>query len=106
MGNVCVLGHFSGLQLHLTPWAVARQASLSMGFSRQEYWSGVPVLQGIFPSHGLNPHFFYLLHWQEGSLPLVPSGEYVPLNMSSQKGADHQKIHNHLNLYSKLLIAI
>ena len=28
-----------------TPWAVARQASLSKGFSRQEYWSGLP-----FPS--------------------------------------------------------
>ena len=30
-----------------TPWTVARQASLSMGFSRQEYWSGLP-----FPSPG------------------------------------------------------
>ena len=26
----------------MTPWTVARQASLSMGFSRQEYWSGLP----------------------------------------------------------------
>ena len=26
----------------VTPWTVARQASLSMGFSRQEYWSGLP----------------------------------------------------------------
>ena len=31
----------------MTPWTVARQASLSMGFSRQEYWSGLP-----FPSAG------------------------------------------------------
>ena len=31
----------------VTPWTVARQASLSMGFSRQEYWSGLP-----FPSPG------------------------------------------------------
>ena len=30
-----------------TPWTAARQAPLSMGFSRQEYWSGVP-----FPSPG------------------------------------------------------
>ena len=29
----------------VTPWAIARQAPLSMGFSRQEYWSGLP-----FPS--------------------------------------------------------
>ena len=31
----------------VTPWAVARQAPLSMGFSRQEYWSGLP-----FPTPG------------------------------------------------------
>ena len=31
------------------PWAIAHQASLSMGFSRQESWSGLPFpLQGIF----------------------------------------------------------
>ena len=37
-----------------TPWAVAYQASPSMGFSRQEYWSGLP-----FPSPGdlLDPGF-------------------------------------------------
>ena len=35
----------------VTPWAVARQAPPSMGFSRQEYWSGVP-----FPSPGDLPH--------------------------------------------------
>ena len=31
-----------------TPWTIAFQAPLSMGFSRQEYWSGLPFLQGIF----------------------------------------------------------
>ena len=35
----------SRVQLFVTPWAVAQQAPLSMGFSRQEYWSGLP-----FPS--------------------------------------------------------
>ena len=34
----------------MTPWAVACQAPLSMGFSRQEYWSGLP-----FPSPGDHP---------------------------------------------------
>ena len=39
-----------------TPQTVARQASLSMGFSRQEYWSGLlSLLQRIFPTQGLNP---------------------------------------------------
>ena len=38
------------VQLYVTPWTVAHQASLSMGFSRQEYWSGLP-----FPSPGDPP---------------------------------------------------
>ena len=33
----------SCFQLFVTPWTVARQASLSMGFPRQEYWSGLPL---------------------------------------------------------------
>ena len=33
--------HFSPIQLFVTPWTVAHQAPLSMGFSRQEYWSGL-----------------------------------------------------------------
>ena len=35
------------VRLFATPWTVAHQAPLSMGFSRQEYWSGLP-----FPSPG------------------------------------------------------
>ena len=47
----------SCVQLLATPWTVAYQAPPSMGFSRQEYWSGLPLflLQGIFPSQGSNP---------------------------------------------------
>ena len=45
--HVCVLRHFSHVQLFVTLWTVAHQASLSMEFSRQEYWSGLP-----FPSPG------------------------------------------------------
>ena len=37
----------SHVRLFVTPWTVAHQAPLSMGFSRQEYWSGLP-----FPSPG------------------------------------------------------
>ena len=33
----------SRVQLFATPWTAAHQAPLSMGFSRQEYWSGVPL---------------------------------------------------------------
>ena len=37
---LCVL--LSCVQLFVTPWTVAHQAPLSIGFSRQEYWSGLP----------------------------------------------------------------
>ena len=37
-----VLSHFSRVQLFVTPWTVACQAPLSMGFSRQEYWNSLP----------------------------------------------------------------
>ena len=48
---VCGLSRFSHVQLSATPWTVARQAPLSVGFSRQEYWSGWP-----FPSPGDLPN--------------------------------------------------
>ena len=39
-----------------TPWAVAHQAPVSMEFSRQEYWSGLPCPPpGVFPTQGSNP---------------------------------------------------
>ena len=40
----------------LTPWTVAYQAPLSMGFSRQEYWSGLPFPSpGDLPNPGIEP---------------------------------------------------
>ena len=47
------------LQSRLTlgnPTDLAHQTPLSVGFSRQEYWSGLPSLQGIFPTQGSNTH--------------------------------------------------
>ena len=41
----------SRVQLFVIPWTVAHQVPLSMGFSRQEYWNGLP-----FPSPGYLPH--------------------------------------------------
>ena len=38
-----VLSHFSHVPLFATLWTVAHQAPLSMGFSRQAYWSGIPM---------------------------------------------------------------
>ena len=44
----------SRVQLFVTPWTVAQQAPLSMGFPRQEYWSGLPLPSpGDLPDPGL-----------------------------------------------------
>ena len=37
----CIISHYSHVQHFVTAWSVAIQAPLSMGFSRQEYWSGL-----------------------------------------------------------------
>ena len=44
----------SRVQLFATPWTVAYQAPLSMGFSRQEYWSGLPSSSPNDKSYHLN----------------------------------------------------
>ena len=42
------------------------QAPLSLGFPRQEYWSGLPFpTKGIFPTQGSNPCLLYLLHYRQ-----------------------------------------
>ena len=51
----------------VTPWTMALQVPLSMGFSRQEYWSGLPFPSpGELPNPGIEPRSPAL---QEGSLP-------------------------------------
>jgi len=62
----------SRVRLFVTPGTVARQAALSMGFSRQEYWSGLPCLPpGDLPNPGIKPASPAL---QAGSLPLSHRG--------------------------------
>ena len=74
----CMLSLFSHVRLFVTLWTVAHQAPLSMGFTRQEYWSGLPCpFQGIFPTHKSNLHLLSLLHWQAGFLPLGSPGKPV-----------------------------
>ena len=54
--GVFVLSCFSHVQLFVTLWTVACQSPLSMGFSRQEYWSGLPSLPpGDLPDPGIEP---------------------------------------------------
>ena len=66
------------LMISVTPWAGALQAPLSMGLSRQEYWSGLPCPP---PSRGSSRPgdqtcaSSIQLHWQAGSLPPAPPGK-------------------------------
>ena len=66
--GVCAL---SRVWLFPTPWTIACQAPLSMDFPGKNAGVGCHfLLQGIFPTQGLNPHLLRLLHWQVGSLAL------------------------------------
>ena len=54
--HVRVPGRFSRVRLFATLWTVARQAPLSIGFSRLEYWSGLPCPPaGDLPHPGIKP---------------------------------------------------
>ena len=66
--SVCVCAQpLSRVQLSATPWTVARQAPLSMGFSRQENWSGLPFPPpGDLPDPGIELASLCLLHQQVG----------------------------------------
>ena len=52
--HACIVSCFSHVQLFATPWTVACQPPPSMGFSRQEYWSGLPFLSPTYlPDPGI-----------------------------------------------------
>ena len=54
--DTCVLSCFSSVQLFETLWTVAHQAPLSMGCSKQEYWSGLPCPSpGDLPNPAIEP---------------------------------------------------
>ena len=65
----------SRVRLFAALWALAYQASLSMGFSRQEYWSGLPFPSpGDCPNSGTEPGSPTL---QADALPSEPPGKLV-----------------------------
>ena len=68
------------IQLFATPWTVACQASLSMVFSRQQYWSRLPsIFQGIFLTQGSNLGLLHcrqiLYHLSHQGSPWPPAPE-------------------------------
>ena len=70
--HACMLSGSSCVPFFATPWIVAGQASLSMGFSRQEYWSGLLCPPpGDLPNPGIKPgspalqaNSLLLSHWE------------------------------------------
>ena len=75
---MCVLSCFSHVQLLGTLWSIACQAPLSMGFSRQEHWCGLPFPPPEdLPDPGTRPAFLTSPELVAGALPLVPPGKPI-----------------------------
>ena len=73
-----MVSHFSCVRLFETLWTVVCQALLSMVFSRQEYWSGVPCPPpGGLPHPGMEPMSLAALALQAASLLLSHWGSLV-----------------------------
>ena len=69
----CVLSRISHVQLCATPWTVPTRLFCLWDSPGKNTGVGChALLQGIFPAQGWNPRLLCLLHWQVGSLPLVP----------------------------------
>ena len=75
MFSACVFSH-SVVSDSATPWTVAHQAPLSMGFPRHEYWSGLPFLiLGYLPDPGIEPASPMSPALQVDSLSTEPCGD-------------------------------
>ena len=73
----------SRVRLSATPWTAAHQAPLPKGFSRQEYWSGLPFASpGDLPDPGIKPGSLAL---QADSLPSEPAGKAWQFSRVSAK---------------------
>ena len=79
LNHLCV--HTKSLHLCPTPCdpkGYSPPGSSVMGFSGQEYWSGLPCPPpGDLPDPGIQRGLWCLLHWQAGSLPLAPPGKPI-----------------------------
>ena len=74
------------------PWTIACHTPWSKGFSRKEYWSGLPCLPPEnCPDQGSNPCLWCLLPWLVGYLPLAPPGKP---KLQSNGSLDHQLQHS------------
>ena len=72
----CMLSLFNHVQLFATPWTVTHHTPLSMGFSRQEYWSGLPCLPpGDLPDPGVEPDSLISLAFIDRVFTTEPPGK-------------------------------
>ena len=77
---VCVCACALSLSNSETPWTVACQAPLSMEFSRQEYWSGLPFPSpGDLSNPGIKPTSFVSLALADRFFTTLPPGKPLPL---------------------------
>ena len=91
--HVCVLSCFCHVWPFVTPWNVTLQAPLSVGFSRQEYWSGLPCLP---PRSLLYP----------GIKPKSPASPELQADTSLLSHLEnvHTHTHTHTHIYKWLFI--
>ena len=80
----------------VTPWTVSCQAPLSMGFSRQDYWSGLPLPStGDLPDPGIKPRSSEL---QTDSLPSEPPGKPISSDTRCQNTWNYIKVFSEYKL--------
>ena len=106
--HACMWSHFSHVQFFATLQTVAHWAPLSMGFSRQEHWEWAAMLSSRESSQPRDRTWvsLHLLHWQTGSLPLVPpekpkSCPYFTRTLQKQ-GCLWGLLHPRISAYIKL----
>ena len=67
-----------GVQLCVTPWTVTRQAPLSIGLFRQEYWNWLPFpTPGDLPDPGIKPVFLASPALADGLYPVPPGKPHI-----------------------------
>ena len=93
MNVLCSAQSLSRVQLFVTWWTVAHQAPLSMGFSRQEYWSGLPCPPpGDLPNPGIkfsSPHCRWIpYHLNHRGSPRILEWVAMPSSRGSSQPRD------------------
>ena len=98
--HACMLSRFSRVQLCVTPWTAAHQAPLSLGFSRQEYWSGLP-----FPSPEVAISRCKLVYtgWINNKVLSYSTGNYIQYPVINHNGKEYE---NNTSLLITILIII